>query len=234
MENENEFKPYKHDDITNSDYYNHPTFGVMNIGRTQGQGTPLFGSSILHNHTIRIEISHADLCRSLNNDHIFDRERIVEIEMSPTQFADAITSLNVGCGTPVTLRWIKGQPDLRRLDPPFQNKVQQFNKEFEEHINEISKDFDSVIELAKETNAQKRLLNALELLKQSFKNNIPFVNEQFSEQMEHTIKEAKGEVEAFVNHMVTNYGIEAIRKQAPQLTDMKNEPKQIEDGEKHE
>ncbi len=79
------------------------------------------------------------------------------------------------------------------------------------------KDFDEVIQLAKDTNAQKRLIKALELLKQGFKNNIPFVNEQFSKQMEHTIKEAKGEVEAFVTHLVHNYGIEAIRKQAPQL-----------------
>jgi hypothetical protein len=224
---DNEFKPYKTDEIM-GDYYKHPTFGMISICRTQGQGTPLFGSSILHNHTIRITISHAELCRNLNNDHYFDRERIVEFEMSSTQFADAITSLNVGCGTPVTLRWLPNNPLLYKMETPYQNKVAQFNEEFQQDINNISKNFDDVIKLAEETHAQKRLIREIELLKQGFKNNLPFVNKQFSEQMEQTIKEAKGEVEAFVTKTVQNYGIEAIRKQAPQLPEINNNAKMID------
>jgi hypothetical protein len=225
-----EFKPYKHDDCL-GDYYQHPTFGIMSFARTQGTGIPLFGSSIIHNNTIRLTISHAELCRGLNRDSIFERNSIVEVDMSPTQFADAITSLNVGSGTPVTIRMIspsKGE-DLSHVDPPYQNKVEQFNKEFERDIKNLGKRFDSVLQMANETHAQKRLIKEIEMLKMHFVNNIPFVNEQFSEQMEHTVKEAKGEVEAFVNHMVHSYGIEAIRKQAPQLTEV-TEIKQIQNG----
>jgi len=213
-----EFKPYKQDEVL-GDCYKHPTFGIISICRTHGGRTPLFGSSIIHNNTIRLTISHAELNRSLNTDRIFDKERIVEVEMSPTQFADAITGLNVGCGTPVRIRWIspsKGE-NLFKVDPPYSNKVTQFNKEFKQDINDFSKRFNTIIQLANETHAQKRLIKELELLKGHFTNNIPFVNEQFSEQMEHTVKEAKGEVEAFITGMVQNYGIEAIRQQAPQL-----------------
>lgn len=217
---DNEFKPYKHDDLM-GDYYEHPTFGVLHIGRGQGGGRPLFGSSILHNTRISLTISHAELNRNLNKDSIFEKGLIVECEMSPTQFADAITSLNVGSGTPVTIRMITHQEgeNLHRVDPPFQNKVAQFNEEFDQSVKGLGKHFDSVIQLAKDTKAQKRLISEIELLKGFFENNIPFVNEQFSEQMETTVKEAKGEVEAFVNQMVQNYGIEAIRQQAPQLTE---------------
>jgi hypothetical protein len=214
----NEFKPYKTDPIM-GDYYQHPTFGVISICRTSGGEQALFGSSVKHNNTIRIEISHAELCRNLNMDHIFDRQKIVEIEMSPTQFADMITGLNVGSGTPCTLKQI-GKSDgelLHNMEPPYQNKVQQFNDEFSSTMKDLSKEFDSVIGLANESHAQKRLVKEIELLKARFSGHAPFIARQFSEQMEHTVKEAKGEVEAFVTHAVQSYGMEAIRKQAPQL-----------------
>jgi 16S rRNA G966 N2-methylase RsmD len=227
MEN-TEFKPYKTDPIM-GDYYKHPTFGIMSICRTSGGVSTLFGSSIKHNNTIRIEISHAELCRNLNRDVIFDREKIVEIEMSPTQFADAITGLNIGCGIPVTIKWIgksEGE-NLIHTEPPYQNKVEQFNDEFEVTMKDLAKRFDTLIELANESHAQKRLIREIELLKQSYAGHAPFITRQFSEQMEKTITEAKGEVEAFVTHAVQSYGLEAIRNQAPQIVETQN-IKQIE------
>jgi hypothetical protein len=159
-----EFKPTRHDDTMNSDIYTHPTFGVISFGRTQGTSTPLFGSSVEHHHTIRVSIKTAELHRSLSNDHIMSDKVIVEAEMSPSQFADAITSFNCG-EIPITLRWTRETGYIKDT-VPFQNKVAQFNNEFQEHIDVLSKDFDDVINLAKDTNAQKRLIKALELLKQ--------------------------------------------------------------------
>jgi hypothetical protein len=214
-----EFKPYKTDDF--GEHYQHPTFGVINFSRGQGGSRPLFGSSILHNERITLEIKHAELGRDLHRDWIYGHNTIIEVEMSPTQFADAITSLNNGSGTPVTIRYIAQSPaqHLERIDPPFESKVAQFNKEFDTSIKDIGKRFDTAISLAKETKAQKRLISELEQLKMHFVSNLPFVNKSFSEQMEKTVTEAKGEVEAFVKHTIENYGIEAIRNQAPQLPD---------------
>lgn len=211
-----EFKPYKTND--RGDWYQHPSYGVISINRANIMGgqTPLFGSSIEHTHIITLKISTAELCRGLSRDWISEKDMIVEVAMSATQFADAITGLNAGGDNPVTLVYVKGDKG-HRAEPPFQSKVKQFNKEFEEHIGDISKAYDEVIKLAEDTHAQKRLIHALEMLKQQFKNNIPFVNEQFTEQMEHTVKEAKGEVEAFVNGMVHSFGIEAIKNQTPKL-----------------
>jgi len=45
---------------------------------------------------------------------------------------------------------------------------------------------------------------------QNIKSNIPFVNEQFTEQMDKTITEAKGEIEAFIEHKIRSAGLEAI------------------------
>lgn len=221
-----DFPPVEHHEQL-GDRYEHPTFGTLRLSRSQGTPRPLFGSSILHQHTIIMEINTAHLWRDLNRDSIHGNKLIVEAEMSPTQFADAITSLNSG-EVPITLRYVTGQ-GLIKDDPPYQNKVQQFNQEFARDLRQLVSYVDDVISLANEAKAQKRLVKALEQLKMRIESNLPFVNHQFSEQMEHTITEAKGEVEAFVTGMVKQYGMEAIRQQSPQIA--MPETKQITEGE---
>jgi hypothetical protein len=225
-----EFKPTRHDDAMSADIFEHPSFGTISFSRCQGGDVALFGSSIKHMNTIRMEINHAELHRSLNRDWIMDRGHIVVAYMSPTQFVDAITMMNTG-GQPITLDYVTGEKE-RIPDTPYFSKVEQFNQEFQDQINVVGKHFDDVLKLAKETNAQKRLIKEIEQLRMHFKNNLPFVNESFTEQMENTVKEAKGEVEAFVTGMIHNYGIEAIRKQTPQISEFPKDIKLLADKEK--
>jgi len=198
--------------------FKHESYGVIEIGRCQSSGeVPLFGSSILHHNYIRVSIKTADFDRGLNRDWIHGDKPIVDFIMSPTQFADAITSLNVGGGTPITLEYIAGDTKSSREAPPFESKTRTFNKEFDVQCKELAKRFDDTLKLAEDTHAQKRLITEIQMLRQEIASNFPFINKSFTEQMEHTVKEAKGEVEAFVTHAVQSYGLEAIHKQAPQL-----------------
>ncbi len=162
-----------------------------------------------------LEVKTAHLWRNLNMDRIHGDKIIVRVIMSPTQFADAITSLNSG-ETPVTIEYLQGKGYFHE-GAPFQNKVAQFNTEFREKIENVGADFDEVLKLAEETKAQKRLVHALEQLKMHFVSNVPFVAEQFAAQMEKTVTEAKGEVEAFAEHKVRQFGLEAMRDQLPVL-----------------
>ena len=209
-----EIQPIKSDELW-GDTYEDPTFGTIGFSRGQGTARALFGSSIKHNHTIQLEVKTAHMVRGINMDRIFGDKIICRVEMSPTQFADAITGLN-SAEVPVTIRYTRDEGAVNE-EAPFQNKVAQFNKEFKEDIAHLSVELEEVLKLAHETKAQKRLIHALEQAKMHFKENVPFVNTQFAEQMEKTVTEAKGEVEAFVTSMVKQYGIEAIRAQAPQL-----------------
>jgi hypothetical protein len=216
-----EFKPVRHDEHS-GDVYEHPSFGTIEISRYQGTERPLFGSSIMHHNGISIRISHAELHRSLSRDWVFTRNAIVEVDLSPSQFADAITSLNSG-SIPVTITYIKGSHDKIPM-PPFQSKIGEFNVEFQQDIAKLSKEFDEVIQLANDTHAQKRLIKELEQLKQMFKGNIPFITTQFSEQIAKTVTEAKAEVEAFVEAKMKRAGLEKLIGEAPSL--------QITDGNK--
>lgn len=88
----------------------HPSYGMIRFARSSigGSGTALFGSSIMHNNVIRLSISKGMMEREGNEDWFLAgtdiNDMIVEVEMSYTQFAEAITSLNIGEGIPVTIR----------------------------------------------------------------------------------------------------------------------------------
>lgn len=216
---EEEFKPYKKDDM--GEHFTHPTFGVIQFSRCQGGDNVLFGSSIKHNDTIRLTVSHAELHHDLGRDWIHERNMIVEVQMSPTQFADAITSLNVGGGIPVTIRHIapsKGE-DFCRVNVPYQNKVDQFKTEFKGTADDLIKRIDDTMKMAEDSHVPKKIIRELEILKSWFESNLPFVSTQFTRQMEKTVNEAKGAVDAFVQHTIQKYGIEAIRNNAPKLAE---------------
>ncbi len=211
-----EIKPVEVDDKF-GERFEDRTFGCISFSRTHGTPQPLFGSSIKHSNQIMLEVKTAHLWRNLNMDRVHGDKILLRVIMSPTQFADAITSMNSG-EIPVTIDYIAGQGHFPE-GAPFQNKVAQFNNEFAADIGKLGEDFDAVIKLAEQCKAQKRLIGALEQLKMHFVNNVPFVAEQFAEQMEKTVTEAKGEIEAFAEGKVRQYGLEALRAELPSLGD---------------
>jgi len=103
---ENIMSDYKVENTQFGTKTSHPSYGTLAFSRrTGGRGTPLFGSSIEHRDTIAMTLYHADITRGLHYDSIYGDKKIVEVEMSYSQFAEAITSMNMGSGVPVTVRW---------------------------------------------------------------------------------------------------------------------------------
>lgn len=85
----------------------HESYGMLQICRTHGGERHLFGSSIAHQDTVRLSVHPGSLIRDLNYDwYHASNKSLIEIEMSPAQFADAIMNVNDGNGTPVTIRSI--------------------------------------------------------------------------------------------------------------------------------
>jgi hypothetical protein len=202
----------------------HESFGLIRIGRgmiSGGGGTNLFGSSIEHRSIITLEISTAEIQRTLSQDWVHSNKQLIEVDMSPTQFADMVTSLNMGDGVPVTIRKFNGKT---MEDCPHISKRKQFSQETEAQMQDIAKIVDGALVKAKvvvekKTPATKgelkELLDSLVKLKQEIDSNLPFIHNQFNRQMDKTVVEAKGEVEAFVNNIVVKLGMEKLREQVP-------------------
>ena len=196
----------------------HESYGILHIARTSG-GTSairLFGSPLAtHYGTIRLSISKGKWIHGHNHDRYYGMSKdFVEIEMSAAQFADAITSLNLGSGTPCTIRYVQGE---RIPDPPahateaehirdnFENtldkykaKAHTYRKRIEELASKLS------------TKAKDEIRIALDVMEDQLGSNIPFVVKQFQEATTRITTAAKAEVDAFVTGVVRAAGLQSI------------------------
>lgn len=122
---ENEYKVEETDFGTKT---SHPSYGTLLFNRAYGGGeTALFGSSIKHRDTITMELYHADITRGLNNDWIHGNKLVTRIEMSYSQFAEAITSFGCGSGVPVTIRYTEKDGRIPECDFVSKENSSQMN-----------------------------------------------------------------------------------------------------------
>ena len=196
----------------------HPSFANIYIGRTYCSGQKnLFGSSIKHSETITLKISPAYMARDLNYDRYYaDNIPYIEIEMSQAQFAQAITSLNMGAGVPVTLTRLNGE----YIEPcPFVDKREQFSNEFRADMQRVSKALDEVTAEVEKLVEEKRtfskadrekILKALRDVKQQIGSNYPYMFSMFNEQMDKTVSEAKAEIESHLQGRMEDVAIRAM------------------------
>lgn len=182
----------------------HPSYGMLGFKRRSSvTAVPLFGSSIQHRDTISMTLKHGESERYLNNDHYFGNGIIAEVEMSYSQFAETITAMNIGDGVPCTIRFTEKDGYIE--GSPFVGKREQFEQEFADHLNEIRRDTSDAINRVKGIFNKKtigkgdkeQILKSLEYLEMQIGSNTEFVYRKFNEQMDKTVLEAKGEVEAF-------------------------------------
>lgn len=197
----------------------HESYGMLSFSRVSGGESILFGSSIPHQETIQLSIGPAEIERSLNTDWYYGNGgKHIVVEMSHSQFSEAITSMNMGSGVPVTIKRLNGK---RMADPQFTNKRIQFEKEFQtkmeqlEHsLRALTKETEDILTNKKAVTKTDRsvILNQLRALKTEIAMNIPFMASMYNEQLDKTTQEAKGEIEAFTLNKLNQLGIQKLEE----------------------
>lgn len=217
----------------------HLSFANLYIGRSQCSGQKaLFGSSIKHHDIITLKIFPAFIDRSLNVDRYFPETRpYIEIEMSQSQFAQAITSLNMGTGVPVTLRRLNDQ----YIEPcPFVDKREQFNDEFREDMNELTKKLteatkhvERLIEEKKTFNKadKEQILSALRSVTSQLALSYPYMYSMFNEQMDKTVTEAKAEIESHLQARMEDMALKAAEQEMKASETLPDENFDIEEDD---
>jgi len=189
----------------------HESYGVIGFSRqTCSPAQSLFGSSIKHGNMIELKIMSGKKYRGYQSDRYSGGKTLCRVILSPTQFAEAITSFNIGDGVPCTVEEVNGdvwnnQTRRFREKCPEVNMRQRANSELKEEMSELGKRVDRLSEDAKEILNSKatlkkadreKLLNDLSSIVQEIRSNIPFVHDCFSESVDKTVTEAKGEIDA--------------------------------------
>ena len=104
----------------------HPCFGKIKISKQQGQ-SEFFGSNVTHHGGVLIEICRASYERSLSHDWVYSDETLIEVRMSPLQFAEMITSAMNTDGVPCTI-YCDHTGRVEIAD--FSDNVEQFRNEY--------------------------------------------------------------------------------------------------------
>lgn len=210
--------------------YKHPAFGMVSFGRVTGGDNVLFGSSIKHNDRIRLTIKHGEQDRTLHEDRYYGRKRIVEVEMSYSQFAECIGAMNVGDGVPCTIQYTEKEGYVPAIEES-NSKREQFRNEFGDtiakameqvqmQINQIQESIDTKKSLG--IKDRKEIISQLQQVKYNIGCNLDFCVEQFDEQMDKSTMEAKGEIEAFCQNKINSIAQAALVERKDELIGLEN------------
>lgn len=220
---------YKVEQTQFGEKISHPSYGTLRFSRITGSKTILFGSSIEHQDTVLMELYHADIARELHNDWIHGNKLIATVEMSYSQFAEAITSFGCGSGVPVTVRYTEKDGKMPECD--FVSKREQFTDEFKEKRKKVMDNSQQLIQDIADLFSQKKtltkaekeyIMKKLNMLYNDIGTNMDFVADQFNEQMDKTVKEAKGEIEAFCQNKINTIANAALVEHRDELLKLEN------------
>ena len=116
----------------------HESYGMLGFNRcSYSSPQPLYGSSIKHRDTIMMTLQTSYSKRDLNKEWFFSDKTLFRVEMSSTQFANLITSLNQGDGVPVTIRAFSDGNLVRCEEPPYIDRGEVHKAEFKEHLEDV-------------------------------------------------------------------------------------------------
>lgn len=192
--------------------FTHPAFGMIGFSRVSGGENTLFGSSIKHNDRIVMKLKHGEQDRHLHDDWYSGHGLMAEVEMSYSQFAECISTLNVGDGVPCTIRFTEKDGRLPYIKENV-SKREQFRKEFSETISKAMEQVQAQIDQIQESidnkkslgvKDRKEIISQLAQVKYNIGSNLDFCVKSFDEQMDKTTLEAKGEIEAFCQNKINS------------------------------
>lgn len=204
----------------------HPSFGMLSFSRISSSGGQvLHGSDLTHGTFIKMELRHGAKERGLSRDWYFAESLISEVWLSQNQFAELITSMNMGDGIPVTL--VRTEKDGEIEQPSFESVQELHKNEFKEQTEEVAKDAEDLLSLVNDLLSgsgtvkkadRNAIINKAEKVVREIKANMPFMEKSFRQAMDKTVVDAKGTIEAFYQHRVVDAGLEALSNApAPKL-----------------
>lgn len=207
-----------------NDKNTHPMYGMISFSRASGGGSSnLFGSSVPCNTVINIRLKKGFVERDLNHEWFTGRDTLFEVALSPAQFAEAITNMNCGDGVPCTIRYNDAEKQYHNLnDCPYEPQFTVYEHEFSETCQSANNNVNKLIDDAKALLNQKsirksdvnELIKVLNKLSQELNSNLPFVQSSFNEYLNQSVSDAKQEVEAFIQHRLTQLGVNSVKQLA--------------------
>lgn len=192
--------------------YSHPSYGIVRFNRSHGTARDLFGSSISHQNIMSLTISRCTMIRDLNYDRYHPREELIEIEMSENQFAQLVSSVNSGSGTPCTIRKTESEwmvpgatsvSERKRINSEFSAMMREVTEKLQHASNAV----DKLLASKSITKAELRVVQE-DIFKanQHIASNASFIHSQFNRACDDTVTEARAEIEIAFQSLIGRLG----------------------------
>lgn len=197
----------------------HPSYGTVLFHRISGGKSNLFGSPIRNHYTtIKLTIHQAVRHHDLHEDRIHGHGVLAEVELSAAQFAELLTTMNVGSGVPCTIRFMHGMGKIE--DPPDDDveidRVQEsFKGDLTGMVSWLKRKRGELKKLLGKKSIgkgdRKEIMGIIENVLMEVQSNIPFTVDQFNEATERIVTAGKAEIDSFVTQMVQVTGLKQLQ-----------------------
>jgi hypothetical protein len=210
--------------------FKHPSYGMVGFSRgtVGGSGCYVFGSPVKTNHIITLTIRQCERNHHLNQDWYFGGKEICEVQMTELQFAQLITSLNVGQGVPCSIGYVNGMDYetgkmVSKPEVPDPSEIQMVRQEFAGKAKELGEvlsacvaEVEAVVEAAKLSKKDKEAISkALAKFEMEAKHNLPFIIDQLTRSAGKVVGAAKSELLAWTDFTLKSLGLSHLKAQAP-------------------
>lgn len=198
----------------------HPSFGLVQISRVTGK-RPFFGASAVTTpeyFAIRIRYARRDLQDGVEWFFPARGERdIVEVALTPAQFVELVTSMNMGAGVPCTIDYLDGKrvsfpPRLKSVETHIRER---FDAKIAASVRK-AKEGRALIEgvLARvkmSKKAAEEIVSVYDAAVQFLESDASYVVQTFQEAAVDTLMKAKADADAWLVGAIHRAGLDVAK-----------------------
>jgi hypothetical protein len=185
---------------------------LIGFSRVSGKQT-LFGSPFSHQGFITIQIKGCEVKRSHGRTWYFGKNQYIQVSMSYSQFAEAITAMNIGDGVPCTMEYLQGKGDFPQIEPI--DERQYFDREADADMEQCKDKLQSAIaaldEVKLSAKDKQKLKESLTSAYMAISDSLPHVSKMYAEHMNDIEQKAKTEIVSYMDMTAHQYGLEQLQ-----------------------
>lgn len=202
----------------------HPSFGMARLTRVNGPEKLLFGSSVKPSSWVELQIARGVKEHGLGRDWYYRDVELVEIQFSPAQFAELITTFNCGSGVPCTISEMPDGTHGKKVkcfeEGDESQETRQVIEKIREYGDKISAPLDSFLGTIDQIIADKKISQKLGTeikghfarMNQDLKSNLPFYISQLDEAASKVVSSKKAEIDAFMTTTMVKLGLQKFEE----------------------
>lgn len=201
--------------------YQKDYMGTITWGRLQGGApSPMFGSDIKTDSPVYIRICNAyvsDMGGTPTDQHIHGKHpAIIEVEMTPIQWAEFLTVGHVDDGVPCTITRLNGKKmsrvEMRNIAEEYGNHINEKFEDFQKGIKRFEDEIEQTLESGKSMGKtqMKELLHSMKCFRENAPANLKYAHDRFREDMANMVVTAKAEINSYAELRLGDYGVKCL------------------------